>query len=92
MRKYFKISFFIFLLVCFSMLLYGSGYLTKTSRKPIIIGEKIVDQKNIIKASETDPGSRFDSKVGLFKPRFDISTPKTKVAPVYDPKGKIDPY
>ena len=81
MKKYFKISFFVLLLVCSSMFLYESDCLTKTSREPIIIKKKIVDQKNIIKASKTDPGVRFDSKTGLFKPRFDISTLKTKVAP-----------
>jgi hypothetical protein len=78
MQKYFKISFFVLLLVCFSMFLYESGCLTKTSRKPTIITEKKVDQKNMIEASKTDPSSRFDSKTGLFKPRFDISALKTE--------------
>ena len=71
MQKYFKISIFVFLLVCFLMFIYGPDYLTETSKKPKTIVEKIVDQKNIIKASKTDPGVRFDSKTGLFKPRFD---------------------
>ena len=92
MQKYFKISFFVLLLVCSSMFLYESDCLTKTSREPIIIKKKIVDQKNIIKGFKTDPDSRFDSKTGLFKPRFDIPALKTEVAPFYDPKGKIDPF
>ena len=92
MKKYFKISFFVLLLVCSSMFLYESDCLTKTSIKPIIIKKKIVDQKNIIKGFKTDPDSRFDSKTGLFKPRFDIPALKTEVAPFYDPKGKIDPF
>ena len=92
MKKYFKISFFVLLLVCSSMFLYESDCLTKTSREPIIIKKKIVDQKNIIKGFKTDPDSRFDSKTGLFKPRFDIPALKTEVAPFYDPKGKIDPF
>ena len=50
--------------------------------------EKKVDQKNMIEASEIDPGSRFDPKTGLFKPRFDISALKTKVVPYITPKGK----
>ena len=52
------------------MFLYESDCLTKTSRKPTIIMEKEVDQKNMIEAFETDPSSRFDSKTGLFKPRL----------------------
>jgi hypothetical protein len=74
------------------MFIYGPDYLTKASRKPITIDEKIVDQKNIIKDPKTDTNSRFDPKTGLFKPRFDIPALKTKVAPLYDPKKKIDPY
>jgi len=92
MQKYFKISFFVLLFVCFLMLVCGPDYLTKASKKQINIVEKIVDQKNIIKDPETDPESRFDSKTGLFKPRFDIPALKIKVAPLYDPKEKIDPY
>ena len=63
------------------MFIYGPDYLTKASKKQINSVEKIADQKNIIKNSKTDPESRFDSKTGLFKPRFDIPPLKTKVAP-----------
>jgi len=72
MQKYLKIFLFVFLLVCFSMFLYESDCLTKTSRKPTITTEKKVDQKNMFGASKTDPSSRFDAKTGLFKPRDEI--------------------
>ena len=92
MQKYFKISSFVFSLVCFSILLYGSECFAKSSEKPISIRKKIVDQKSVNKTSETDTGSKSDSKMELFIPKSDISFIETKVVPLYDPTGKIDPF
>lgn len=92
MKKYFKISSIVLSLVCFSILLYGSDCFAKSWRKPTIIRKKIVDPQSINKTSGTDAGSKSNSKITTFKPKSDISFIETKVVPVYDPKGKIDPF
>lgn len=92
MQKYFKISSFVFSLVCFSILLYGSDCSANSSEKPIIIRKKIVDQKSVNKTSATDAGSKSDSKMERFEPKSEISLINTKVVPLYDPAGKIDPF
>ena len=92
MQKYFTISSIALSLVCFSLLLYGSDCSAKSSGKPIIIRKKIVAQKSINKTSAADASSRSDSKAELFKPKSDISLVKAGVVPLYDPKGRIDPF
>ena len=92
MQKYFKISSMVLSLACFSILLYESDCFAKTSPKPIIVRKKIVSQKTISETTRADAGSKSDLKVAPFKPKSDISFIKTGVVPLYDPKGKIDPF
>ena len=92
MRKHFKIYSLILSLVCFSILLYAIDCLAKSPEDIIIIRKKIVAHKSVQKTSEDDAGLISESKIEPFKPKSDISFIKTKVVPVYDPKGKIDPF